>query len=101
MSIFKKINYIFSKKQKVQSVLLCVGLFVGALLELVGVSFITQLVSLITAPEKIHTSAMLQSFYDLFHMSSDGQFFLYIVIALILVYVVKNNCLSEDIWNRS
>ena len=35
MTILKKINYIFSTKQKVQSVFLCIGLLIGALLELV------------------------------------------------------------------
>lgn len=89
-SILKKVNYIFDKKQKAQSALLCVGLFIGALMELVGVSFITQLVSLISNPIKIHTNIIMQYFYDLFHMENDRQFFLFIVIALIFVYIIKN-----------
>lgn len=72
---------------------LCIGIFIGALLELIGVSLITQLVSLVTDPEMIHTKALLQSIYDLFHMESDRQFYLYVVMALILVYVVKNSFL--------
>ena len=55
MNIFKKINYIFSTKQKLQSVLLCIGLFIGAVFELAGVSLITQLVSIVTDPSKIHS----------------------------------------------
>ena len=93
MGLLKKINYIFSRKQKVQSVFLCIGIFIGALLELIGVSLITQLVSLVTDPEMIHTKALLQSIYDLFHMESDRQFYFYVVMALILVYVVKNSFL--------
>lgn len=89
-SILTKVNYIFDKKQKVQSVLLCIGLFIGALLELVGVSFITQLVSLISSPEKIHSNGLMQYFYDMFGMTSDRQFFLFVVIALIFVYLIKN-----------
>ena len=89
-SILQKVNYIFDKRQKTQSVFLCVGLFVGALMELIGVSFITQLVSLISSPEKIHTSDIMQLFYDMFHMQNDREFFLFIVIALIFVYIVKN-----------
>lgn len=88
--ILSKINYIFDKKQKLQSVLLCVGLFVGALLELVGVSFITQLVTLISNPEKIHSNEIMQYCYDFFNMTSDRQFFLFVVIALIFVYLIKN-----------
>jgi len=88
--VLSKVNYIFDGKQKVQSVFLCLGLFVGALLELVGVSFITQLVSLISNPEKIHTNSLMQHFYDLFHMDSDRQFFLLVVVTLIFIYIIKN-----------
>lgn len=90
MQILNKINYIFSKKQKVQSVFLCIGLFIGAVLELVGVSLITQLVSLVTNPASIHEKALLQTIYDLLHADSDRQFFLYVVIGLIFVYLAKN-----------
>ncbi len=89
-NLLSKINYIFDKKQKLQSVLLCIGLFVGALLELVGVSFITQLVTLISNPKKIHSNEIMQYCYDFFNMTSDRQFFLFVVIALIFVYLIKN-----------
>ncbi|MCR5604090.1 MAG: ABC transporter ATP-binding protein/permease [Lachnospiraceae bacterium] len=90
MSIFKKISYIFSTRQKVQSVLLCIGLFIGALFELAGVSLITQLVSIVTDPGKIHSNALLKGVYDAFNMKDDRQFFLTLVIGLIVVYLVKN-----------
>ena len=90
MSIFKKISYIFSAKQKVQSVLLCIGLFIGALFELAGVSLITQLVSIVTDPGKIHSNALLGGVYDAFDMKDDRQFFLTLVTGLIIVYLVKN-----------
>ena len=89
-NLLSKVNYIFDKQKKLQSVLLCIGLFVGALLELVGVSFITQLVTLISNPEKIHSNEIMQYCYDFFNMTSDRQFFLFVVIALIFVYLIKN-----------
>lgn len=88
--MLRKINYIFSKKQKIQSVFLCIGLFIGALFELVGVSLITELVSIVTDPSKIHKNQMLKSVYDLFGMREDRQFFLALVIGLIILYLVKN-----------
>lgn len=90
MEMLRKINYIFSKKQKIQSVFLCFGLFIGALFELVGVSLITELVSIVTDPSKIHKNPMLKSVYDLFGMREDRQFFLALVIGLIILYLVKN-----------
>ncbi|MCR5507650.1 MAG: ABC transporter ATP-binding protein/permease [Lachnospiraceae bacterium] len=90
MSILGKVNYIFSRKQKLQSVLLCIGLFIGALFELAGVSFITQLVSIVTDPQKIRTNALYKGIYDAFGMKDDRQFFLTFVIGLIILYLVKN-----------
>lgn len=90
MSLLSKINYIFSAKQKLQSVLLCIGLFIGALFELVGVSLITQLVSIVTDPGKIHKNSLLSGVYDFFNMRDDRQFFLFMVIGLIIIYFVKN-----------
>ena len=90
MSLFRKVNYIFSTKQKVQSVLLCIGLFIGAVFELVGVSMITQLVSLISDPASIQESSTLSYIYEKLHADSTRQFFLYMVIVLILVYLIKN-----------
>ena len=90
MSILRKINYIFSAKQKIQSVLLCIGLFIGALFELVGVSLIAELVKLISDPASIHTTPWKQWLYDVTKASSERQFFLYAVLALIVIYIFKN-----------
>ena len=90
MNIIKKVSYIFSKKQKIQSACLMFGLFTGALFELVGVSFITQLVSLVTNPKSIHESEMMSRVYDTLHMQSDREFILCVVIGLIIVYFIKN-----------
>ncbi len=90
MSIFSRLNYIFSRKQKIQSVLLAIGLFLGAGLELVGVSLITQLVSVIAEPSVIHENALLSLIYNVFGLESDREFFLVMTLGLILVYVLKN-----------
>ncbi|MBR5407304.1 MAG: ABC transporter ATP-binding protein [Lachnospiraceae bacterium] len=90
MNLLKKINYIFSAKQKLQSVFLCIGLLIGALLELVGVSLITELVSIISDPSKIHENALLRRVYDMFSMRDERQFFLFMVVGLIVVYLLKN-----------
>lgn len=90
MSIFKKVGYIFNRKQKIQSVMLCIGLFIGALLELVGVSLIAELVTIISTPETIQENKILKFAYDFTKSENTRQFFLYVVIALIIIYVLKN-----------
>lgn len=90
MNLLKKINYIFSAKQKVQSVFLCIGLFLGALMELVGVSLIAELVKLISNPATIHESAWMQWLYDITGSATERDFFLVIVLVMIGVYLLKN-----------
>lgn len=90
MELLKKFNYIFNTKQKIQSVFLCIGLFIGAGLELMGVSLIAQLVSIISNPETIHESTWMQWLYDKTGAASDRDFFLYVVVVLIGVYLFKN-----------
>ena len=90
MNILKKINYIFSRKQKIQAVALCIGLFAGALMELIGVSLIAELVKIIENPAVIHQSGWMQWLYDISDADSDRKFLLVTVIVLIGVYLVKN-----------
>ena len=90
MNILHKINYIFDRKQKTQAALLTFALTVGAFLELVGVSLITELVSIITNPSVIQTNPLFSYIYNLFGMKSERDFFLTAVIGLILVYLFKN-----------
>ena len=90
MSIVKKISYIFSIKQKIQAAFLCIGLFIGAAMELVGVSLIAELVTLISAPETIQQNKFLAYLYSAFGATSTRDFFKDVVLALILVYLFKN-----------
>ncbi len=92
-NVLQKINYIFDYKQKVYSVFLCIGLFIGALMELAGVSLITQLISLVSEPSKIHSNKLMDSIYNKLNMTDDNQFFLFVVIGLIAIYIVKNSYL--------
>ena len=90
MKLLGKFNYIFSTKQKIQSVLLCIGLFIGALMELAGVSLIAELVKLIGNPAAIRTTGWMERLYDITGADSDRTFFLYVVLMLIGVYIFKN-----------
>ncbi|MBR6452358.1 MAG: ABC transporter ATP-binding protein [Lachnospiraceae bacterium] len=90
LDLFKKYNYIFNRKQKAQSVLLCFGLFFGAVLEMAGVSLIAQLISLISNPDSIQTNPILKKSYELTGAASNRDFFLYAVLTLVGVYLFKN-----------
>ncbi len=90
MSILKKLDYIFTRKQKIESVLLCIGIFFGALFELIGISLITGLVSILTDPSKIHSNPLLHGIYEGFSIKSDRGFYALVTFGLILIYLIKN-----------
>lgn len=90
MDIIKKMGYIFQKKQRIGLAFLLIGLFIGAALELMGVSLIMPLISLISEPEIIETNPIMNYLYHLFSMHSVNDFFIFLVWVIIGVYIVKN-----------
>lgn len=88
--IYAKINYIFTKNQKKQLIGMMVILVAEALLELTGVISIYPFIAVMLNPQMIQTNAALRFFYDFLGMESNNSFFMFIAVALIVVYVVKN-----------
>ncbi len=86
----KKLNDIFSRPQKLKLSLLLVVLFIGAGLELIGVSLIMPLISLITDPQKVYSNQYMSYFYQLMHMNSATEFFVFLVKVIIAFYILKN-----------
>ena len=90
MDLFRKVNYILNKQQKTRLLLLVGIIFVGGIMELVGISAIMPFVNVLMNPETIHTNTYYSYFYNLFHMQTDTQFFVYMAMALVLIYIIKN-----------
>ena len=51
--MLKKINYVLDRRQKINLLILLLIIFVGAFVELLGVSSILPLVNVATSPETI------------------------------------------------
>ena len=94
MDIQKKLQFIFTKEQKVKVVLLFFILFLGALLELLGVSAIMPLIQVVTNPNVLRETGYLKWAYELFSMDGVNDFLILLVILLMIIYVVKNVYLS-------
>lgn len=90
MDLFHKVKYILNRKQKIRLVMLVGIIFIGGIMELLGISAIMPFVNVLMAPDTIHTNQYYSFFYDLFHLKSDAQFLFFMALALVLVYVVKN-----------
>ena len=85
------IKYFFSKPLKKSLIINIIYSFLNGILEAVGLGFVLSVIYLIIDPEKIHTNLYLNKlFRSLFFIESETQFIFLIVIALPLVYFLKN-----------
>lgn len=88
--MIKKIDYILDKSQKIKLMILLLVIFIGALVELLGVSAILPLINLIMDPSVIDTTWYLTFVKDTFGFTEVKQMVIILSIFLIVVYVVKN-----------
>ncbi len=92
--ILKKLGYIFDKKQKRSMILLLIAIFLGAAAELVGVSLIMPLIQLISMPEVVEENPIISAVYKALNMQSVTDFFIFLVIVIIIIYFLKNIYMS-------
>ena len=88
--IVRNLNSVLEKKQKIKICILLVLMIGGALLETMGVTLIIPLISVVMSPNLIHENRIMAYFYELFCMQDDTQFLIFIILALMAVYLLKN-----------
>ena len=93
-NLFGKIRYIFDQKQKKQLMILGGMIFIGGLLETLGVGGMIPVVTALLTPEElmeyVNRYEILQTLCERFHIQDTGQITLALIIALMAVYVIKN-----------
>ncbi len=93
-SLFGKISYIFDKKQKLQLVLLGFMIFIGGLLETLGVGAMMPVVTALLTPDKlqgyIDKYEILGNLCSALHIEDVKQLTMALLIGLMAVYVIKN-----------
>lgn len=90
MDEFRKLRYIFDHKQKVESVGILILIIIGSVVELLGVSTIQPFIKSIITPERLLLKSPYKEIYAIFHMENTTQLILFMILALIVVYVLKN-----------
>lgn len=94
VNLLGKINYIFDRKQKIQLGILGVMIFIGGLLETLGVGAMIPLVNALLMPEKlqeyIDKYEFLQRICDMLNIESAGQVTKVLLLGLMAIYVIKN-----------
>lgn len=94
MQLLSKLNYIFSKKQKLELLWVFILITVGAFLELAGVSVILPFVNAIISPESVLSSKGMNMVYSLLGFKDANGFIIFLALFIIFVYVLKNLFLS-------
>ncbi len=90
LKILKKLNVLLDKKQKNTMGLLLVMMIIGALLEACSIGLVIPVIQVVTDEEAYDKYPLIRWTYDALGMQSIRQFTLLSMLALILLFVVKN-----------
>lgn len=90
MNYLKKVNYVFETKQKIKLIILLILIFVGSLLELVGVSAVLPLANVAIEPDIINQQDTYRLIAEWFKLESANDFVLFFSLILAILYIVKN-----------
>ncbi len=90
MSIIKKLSAILDKRQKFKIILIMIMIFIGGLLEMLGVSLIMPLGTAITDEEGFRASNYVKLFCEWSGIYETRTIILILLFALIIIYVGKN-----------
>lgn len=103
--LLKKIGYIFDRKQKVQLGILGVMIFVGGLLETLGVGAMIPVVTALLTPETLQEYVdkypILQQICDMLGIQSVGQMTTALLLALMAIYIIKNLYLVYLVYRQN
>lgn len=87
---WKKICYIFDKRQKLKGALLFLVIIIGAFVELVGVSAVLPFISVVLEPQQIVQNPYLGAVYRALGFGNMNEYIVFLGGLIIVVYIVKN-----------
>ena len=89
MKLLRKLRRIFDKRTKFRLFIILVGVVFGALLEIVALSLISPLISVLLEPGGIYDNVYIVWVFDFLGFSHVSQFMALVAFALAGVYVVR------------
>ena len=90
MDIFKKLNYILDKRQKINIVVLAVMIFIGGILETLSISAMLPVVWVILDAESVQQNKYCQWAMDFLHLHDMHEFIITLLALLMIMYLLKN-----------
>ena len=88
--IFQKMMVLLDARQQRQMVGIVILMLIGGVLESVGISLIAPVMEIVLQPEAVDQKPYLHFLYTFFHLRSTEQLAGLIMVALVLVFVIKN-----------
>ena len=99
--VFKELNYLLDKKQKAGLAGLGVMIFIGGLLETLGVSMMLPVVMAILNADTLRQYAPVERLLTALSIESTEGLTVFLLVALMAVYVCKNLYLLCLTWQQS
>lgn len=90
MDIFKKLNYILDKRQKINIVVLAVMIFIGGILETLSISAMLPVVWVIIDAESVQQNKYCQWAMHILHLQDMHEFIITLLALLMIMYLLKN-----------
>ena len=89
--MLKKINLLLDRKQKTRMVGLVLIMLIGAILETMGIAMIVPVMKAVVDPEAISANKYhMGDIYRLFHMTSSTQLVVFLMGAIVVIFVLKD-----------
>lgn len=85
-----KLNVILTKEQKRYSLLVLFLSLISAVFEMLGVSILIPLLNAFLEPETLAEKSYIAPFVHFFHLQDTKQIIVFLCVAIIVLYVVKN-----------
>lgn len=90
MKLVKKINILLDGRQKAAMAGLLILTLIGAILEAASISVIIPVMTVVITPGAVQTNQYLRWFYNAFHMTSNMQFTVVVLVLMIVCFAAKN-----------
>lgn len=88
--LYREFDYILTSRQKRNCILVLFLIMIGATLETLGVSLILPLVQAMLEPDKLLQNKYLSPVFSFFHIYNDNQIIVFVCIATVSIYIIKN-----------
>lgn len=85
-----KLRFILSREQKFYCVVVFIMAAISAVLEILGVSMVIPLLSVIMSIDRIRGNVYVKPILEALHLSSDTQIIIFICTGVALIYIFKN-----------